>query len=323
MNPLISVIIPVYNQKDYIEKCIHSMCNQTYKNLEILLMDDGSTDGSEQICDYFSEKDKRIRVIHKENSGVADTRNTAIKLAQGEFYCFCDADDYVAPNYIEHMYSIITSYDADIAECVYLFAYDNGETMRTKNFKYPDDYVDLHSGKEALCAMLYGDMHSPGCPCKLFRSNKTHLSFPNLKIGEDLLAIAKAYNEAERVVFSNLPLYFYLQNQQSVTHTVRPDILFDAVTSAEMLFNVISDADSELKTAMHSFLVEKAIDVLGKLLSISDQDEKIEKLYRIIKKYRKSVILNPKKKSILRLNCFFSIFGKKALVLIKKLRASI
>ena len=94
-NVKISVIIPVYNVIDFLKECLGSVLNQTYKNLEIILVDDGSTDGSSQICDEYKKKDRRIQVIHKENGGLSDARNAGIKIAQGEYFSFIDSDDWI------------------------------------------------------------------------------------------------------------------------------------------------------------------------------------------------------------------------------------
>ena len=102
--PLISIIIPVYNAEKYLKKCLDSVINQTYKNLEIILVDDGSTDKSPEICDKYAEKDSRIIVLHKENGGVSSSRNAGLDIFKGEYLSFVDSDDYVEPDYIEYLY---------------------------------------------------------------------------------------------------------------------------------------------------------------------------------------------------------------------------
>ena len=108
--PLISVIVPIYNVEKWLPRCVDSILSQEYKNLEIFLVDDGSPDGCPTICDEYAEKDKRIKVIHKKNGGLSDARNVAIDVASGEFICFVDSDDYVAPTYVEILYSLIEKY---------------------------------------------------------------------------------------------------------------------------------------------------------------------------------------------------------------------
>ena len=119
MDKLISVIVPVYNVEKFLDKCISSIVNQTYKNLEIILIDDGSTDESVQICDKWQEKDNRVRLTHKENTGVSDTRNIGLEKTTGEYICFVDSDDYIEPDYIENLYKSLTENNADIASITY------------------------------------------------------------------------------------------------------------------------------------------------------------------------------------------------------------
>lgn len=116
-DPLISIIIPVYNSERYLEKCVNSVLNQTYKNLEIILVDDGSTDLSPRMCDAFSVQDSRIKVIHQENQRQAAARNTGIEVASGEYIMFVDSDDYIADDMCEYLMDGALSYHADIAIC--------------------------------------------------------------------------------------------------------------------------------------------------------------------------------------------------------------
>lgn len=115
--PLISLLVPIYNVASYVDRCVGSLVNQTYSNLEILLVDDGSTDGSGALCDEWVKKDSRIHVVHKENGGLSDARNAGIKRAAGAYLAFIDGDDYIAPEYCEKLYQALAAHDADISLC--------------------------------------------------------------------------------------------------------------------------------------------------------------------------------------------------------------
>ena len=117
--PLVSIIVPVYQVKNYVGECVESLLRQTYTNLEILLVDDGSTDGSGAICDEYARGDNRIRVIHQENQGLSSARNTGLDQAKGEYVAFVDSDDAVRLDYIETLYDLADRYQADIAVCAY------------------------------------------------------------------------------------------------------------------------------------------------------------------------------------------------------------
>ena len=253
MQPLISVIVPVYNVEKYLEPCVRSLLAQSWQNLEVLLVDDGSTDHCPQICDRLAQEDSRVRVIHKPNGGVAAARNDGLRQMRGDLFCFCDSDDTVRADYLQRLYETLQQENADIAECAYVFAWENGETRRTKNFEFPDDYITCHSGRDAVCDMMYAQIHSPFCMCKLFRKS-VQVHFPKMKVGEDLLAICDAYLKAERVAFTNQPLYLYLQRQGSAIHSEDPEKIFETVLSAERLMEKIDLADRQLHEAAAYFV---------------------------------------------------------------------
>ena len=150
--PKISVCIAVYNSRDYLSRSIDSVLDQTYRNLEILLVDDGSTDGSGNICDDFAAKDKRVRVIHKPNGGLYTTRNTGIEESTGEYICFLDGDDYIDPDMYETMLKALVSSDSDICACRYRCVYEDGSVSDGST-----DRAVIFEGNEMLEQFLKED----------------------------------------------------------------------------------------------------------------------------------------------------------------------
>ena len=130
---LISVIVPIYKVESYLDRCIQSIVNQTYPNLEIILVDDGSPDGCPAICDAWAEKDSRIKVIHKENGGLSDARNAGMAIATGELISFIDSDDSIEPEFLEKLFGALMEHDADIAECAVSFVDENGNVLRQRS----------------------------------------------------------------------------------------------------------------------------------------------------------------------------------------------
>lgn len=120
----ISIIVPVYNVEQYITRCIESITSQTYRNIEILLIDDGSTDNSGNICDEYQKKDSRVMTFHKTNGGLSDARNYGIKHASGQYLCFVDSDDYISKHMVEILYNNLIKYSADISACGFLTVHD-------------------------------------------------------------------------------------------------------------------------------------------------------------------------------------------------------
>lgn len=145
--PLVSIIVPVYQVKEYISECVESLLAQTYTNLEILLVDDGSTDGSGEICDEYAAKDSRVRVVHQENQGPSVARNTGLDYAKGEFVAFVDADDVALPDFIMTLYMLAEVHKADITACAYMECRSDILGNITEGILYRDGSEDIYAGK--------------------------------------------------------------------------------------------------------------------------------------------------------------------------------
>ena len=160
--PLISVIVPVYKVEAYLDKCVSSVAEQTYNNLEIILVDDGSPDNSPAMCDAWAEKDNRIRVIHQKNAGSGASRNAALDIAQGEFIAFVDSDDYIAPDMYAHLFSLLEQ-GADIAECGYINVTDDAAVFQERGFnaqKYTaEEAMHLHIQDTAFRQLIWNKLY--------------------------------------------------------------------------------------------------------------------------------------------------------------------
>ena len=212
--PKISIVVPVYKVEKYLSKCIDSLINQTYADLEIILVDDGSPDNSGHICDEYAKKDKRIKVIHKENGGLSDARNKGIEIARGEYITFIDSDDYVSLKYCEILYNTIQKHHADIAVSNYLKFNENEEVKeQTINGEIVMTSIQalehLYTKNEAVAMRTaWGKLYKK----TLFSS----IRYPKGKINEDEFVIHHLYDKAKKVVFVKNPLYYYLQRTSSI-----------------------------------------------------------------------------------------------------------
>ena len=228
LDELISVIIPIYNVELYLERCIQSVLMQTYHNLEIILVDDGSTDLCGDICESFAKKDSRITVYHKKNGGVSDARNYGVKRSHGTYITFIDADDYIAPDYVEYLFTLLVQFHADISCCCMLTTTDNSVSYEI-NRAIPK--IQLLEGKVAcreLMGSLYGVLVTPGG--KLYKSEIVKkYPFPVGKRYEDEAITCKYYYEANKVVVGNQCLYMYYQNPNSFMHAMQDDINDDSI----------------------------------------------------------------------------------------------
>lgn len=216
-NELISIIIPVFKVEEYLEKCVDSIINQTYTNLEIILVDDGSPDNCGKICDEYAKKDTRVRVIHKENGGLSSARNAGLDVASGEYVSFVDSDDYIKENFIEVLYNLCVENKCDISECGYLRFQDEYESLEDSE---TISDIKIYSNYE-MQKKIYGEE----CVKTVVVWNKLYkkyiyeiLRFPDKKVHEDEYTTYKAFfNTRTNIAVTNLNLYFYRINQNGIT----------------------------------------------------------------------------------------------------------
>ena len=216
-SPLISVIIPIYNVEQYLRRCLDSIVNQSYTNLEIILVDDGSPDSSPQICDKYASKDNRIIVIHKENGGLSDARNAGLDICKGEYISFVDSDDWVSQDYINELYSSIKNSHADIAIVNHTHVTDNFKINTESNQNYT---IKLFSKQQALFKLI-AKQHQPFVVSwgKLYRKELfNNIRFPIGKYHEDEFTSHLLINRASKIAYSSKILYFYFQRPNSITN---------------------------------------------------------------------------------------------------------
>lgn len=211
----VSVIVPIYNVEKYIGKCILSIIEQTYKNIEIILVDDGSLDDSGNIADEYATRDNRIKVIHKANAGVSAARNSGLDAATGDFVCFSDGDDYVMPYYVEHLLKLCLTDNADVAYTVDMYTTFHNEHVANSHVKVitPEDATE-----NILCYKVPIGVYS-----KLFNREflvKNNIRFlEDVYIGEGFNFNTACFQRANKVVMSNERIYFYRRDNEASAMT--------------------------------------------------------------------------------------------------------
>lgn len=228
MKPLISVIIPIYGVEKYLNRAVDSVLMQTYRNLEIILVDDGSKDRCGQICDAYEKKEARVRVIHKKNGGLSDARNAGLKIAGGDYIAFLDSDDYYAPRFIEILYDALVKNDAQISICSYevteaLLPQDGPDFAQIAS-QYDTGSAPITCyGREAMLMNQY-DAHFVDATYFIVTWNKLYkaslfegVTFPKGKIHEDEATTYKLFDKAQKCVYIKLPLYAYFSMPGSIT----------------------------------------------------------------------------------------------------------
>ena len=211
--PLISVIVPVYKVEKYLDRCVQSIVDQTYRNLEIILVDDGSPDNCPAMCDAWAAKDSRIKVLHKENGGLSDARNAGMAVATGFYMGFVDSDDYIAPEMYRLLYERLTADGSDIAACGVEMVFEDGSPSRI--LTKAGTCVLAHD--EAMEAVICESWLKQPVWYKLYKTALIReISFPVGKYHEDVFWTWQAVAQAQHVSIFHTPCYFYLQRTGSI-----------------------------------------------------------------------------------------------------------
>lgn len=252
MSPSISVIIPVYNAEEFLEHCLDTLLAQTFKDFEVILVDDGSQDQSPIICDAYARKDPRVRVHHKENGGVSAARQTGLELASGNYIIHVDADDWVASNYLEALYEEAIRSNADITVCDYIEVYPNKQVYKVQKptSSSADDFV-LY-----LCTKLHGSCCNKLIKASVIRLNE--IGFPlGINLKEDKLFNIHVALCSSMVSYANQGLYFYRRSYSERTASSMSSIEASAKSYVygNRLFNqyLLGRSNSTLEQAQRRF----------------------------------------------------------------------
>lgn len=207
---MISVIVPIYNTEKYLKRALNSLLKQTYQDLEILLIDDGSTDSSLKICQEYAKKDYRIKVFHQENKGVSVVRNFGLSVAKGEYISFLDSDDYMEPNMLQTLYQNLIDTESDISVCHYQKFKDQISHIQVKKI------VKVLEPLQALEDIISDGLLTNFLWNKLFKKSVfCSFAFPVNKIYEDVYIMPKLLEQAKKICYTNLILYYYYQREDS------------------------------------------------------------------------------------------------------------
>ena len=220
MNPLISVIVPVYKVEPYLRKCVDSILAQTYTNLEVILVDDGSPDNCGAICDEYAVKDARVKVIHKPNGGLSDARNAGMAVMQGKYVAFVDSDDWIEPQMYQRLYELLMEYDADMAfGGVADEVIENGAVRTVKT----SDYGQSPFAEDKLAAMRRYFCGSWAAWDKLYRAELFEgITYPVGEINEDEAIVLHLLDRCKRVCYTNEVFYHYMKRKNGESITLSP-----------------------------------------------------------------------------------------------------
>lgn len=291
--PKISIIVPVYKVENYINKCIDSVLNQTFKDFELILVDDGSPDRCGKICDEYSKKDSRVRVVHKENGGLSDARNRGIKEAKGEYIGFVDSDDYIDEYMYEILYDNLIKNNADISVCGIYDCYK--DKIFQNNI---DGKVHVFSNQEALKEVLYGKKLTAFAFNKLYKREVfDNIRFPVGKIYEDSFLIPTVFANSEKIVLVSVPKYYYIHREGSITSSKFSEKFFDVIEASKINLELVRNRFPSIEKQAVFRYIWAHFFVLDKML--------LENNYKNINGYNQiKSVLKKNTLEILKNSCF-------------------
>ena len=267
-NPLISVIVPVYNVAEFLPKCVDSILAQTYDNLEIILVEDGTKDSSGIICDQYAGKDSRIRVIHKENGGLSSARNAGMEIARGEYFGFVDSDDWIEPETYECLMALAQKYDADLV-CGGRYDVDGATGERTVGLCPKTE--ECISSMEMLGRVFTWDHCDSAAWDKLYRRHLfDEIRYPLGMYSEDIAIFYKLMEKANRVALCPKPLYNYLHRANSITTSKLSEKTFHYPNHTEAVYEYICQHHPQIRPQARFLRVRgiayamMSIDLAGK-----------------------------------------------------------
>lgn len=307
---LISIVIPVYKVEKYLEKCIKSIINQTYKNLEIIIVDDGSPDKCPQMCDEFAQSDKRIKVIHKQNGGLSDARNAGIDVAKGKYITFVDSDDYVSDDYVEYMYNLIKKYNTKIATCETKIVHVESDEKNQEQFI---ENIEVLPARDLFYKILFAQKSDVSAYSKLYETALfSDIRYPKGVVYEDTATTYKLIEKCDKIATGNKKCYFYFSRPNSISKMSgfnKNEI--DYIKNTNEMLNYLQNKYPDLGQAIDRFDLYANFRILRLLLFTTPRDKKKkQEVFKKIKSKRMKVLKykdTPKRDKIAIILSFFGL----------------
>ena len=262
---MISVIVPVYKTEKYLSRCVKSICNQSYKNLEIILVDDGSPDNCGRICDELASEDARIQVIHQENCGLASARNVGLKRATGKYVSFIDSDDYIAKEMYEKMVLAIEKNMCDICMCSSIVVNENGKVLKREVYKNKS-YMGLEIIPFCILPLKTAAWN------KLIKKDSIkENTFPEGKIhGEDLVFFSNYFTEQSKLIAIDYCGYYYVKHSDSITTSTFSEKSFDEVYCKDLASIIITRKFPQYKQETVCWQFRARLNLVRQLISCKE-----------------------------------------------------
>ena len=280
--PLISIIVPVYKVEPWLERCVESIRNQTYQNLEILLIDDGSPDRCGEMCDRFAQEDNRIKVIHRENGGLSAARNSGLDVCCGEYIGFVDSDDVIHPEMYARLYADICASGTRLAFCQPLMCYET-------NVSFPptESTTTCFTGEEILHKSLSEIIWFSAWTKLYHRSLFENIRYPEGRTNEDYPVTVRIFDRCDRIAVNFNQLYAYCKREDSITTSSSVRNSYDQVVSAEDVLICIKETHPDLSSLAARILLSACLGFLLKTQKDANNEwgEKRQEVFMLIRKY--------------------------------------
>ena len=305
--PLVSVIIPVYKVEKYLDRCVQSIIGQTYRNFEVFLVDDGSPDNCGQICDKYAAEYYCIHVIHQKNAGQGAARNRAAKLAKGEYISFIDSDDYIEPDYLEYLVSLIKKYNADVSIGGFGYLYE-GNTPGKRKMENETE-CEL-SGEEALIRMNYNKGLGATPWAKLYRKELIiRYPFPEGQIYEDLATLYKIFCDSEKVVLGNRTIYYWVQRVGSTMRMGFDERQMAGIDAVKAQIEYVKEkCPAVLKSARYRYTA-KAVELMAVCFNSGGDRDVFQRLRKHMNLYADEVLGDRQAKITMKLRIIGAKLG--------------
>ena len=252
--------MPIYKVEKYLRRCIDSILAQTYKNIEVILVDDESPDKCGLICDEYAKKYPFVKVIHQKNMGLSGARNSGTKVAGGDYVTFVDSDDFVTPDYVEYLLSLITLYDADVSVARFVYQYDNKPMKECQKTEYSECLTPV----QALSRMNYNQGFSVTAWAKLYKRELVlRYPYPVGRIYEDIATTYKIIGDSQRVAYGNQQIYYWIQRVESIMHASFNEKQYDGILSASEQLHYIREKFPEAEGAAKFRYAAKCVELMG------------------------------------------------------------
>ncbi|MDM0466714.1 glycosyltransferase [Clostridium perfringens] len=304
---LITLIVPIYNVDKYLKRCIDSILCQSYENIEVILVNDGSSDCCGLICEEYKNNDNRIKVIHKENGGLSDARNVALDIAKGRYITFIDSDDFISKDYISYLLELLLNNNSDISVCNFQEVY--GSCINIKN---EVSFTKSYNSEDAIETMLYQNNFDHSAWGKLYKKELfKNIRFPKGRIYEDLAIIYNVFDKAKKITYGSEKKYFYYIREDSITNKEFNIKKLDLIYFSKKMVKFIDENYKSLYKASIRRDTISNFQVLQQILNNDEFKEIRQKIKKNIKCNACIVLFDNKAKFQEKISIIAIFFGER------------